>query len=787
MRSPSRTRPSLSALRSSLRNSGIATLLFLFIGFGGQRAFAESMFSTVPDKDVTYRQLAQLAKAGLLDKDDVAAPLTRFDVARSILKAQQKYDEIVVAQADMEIPPPPENGAAATSPADQSVIAPTSAAGPATGAPTPEVDDDASLAKAAENLHSLKEAYDSELTKLKDRLKALGDQVDQADADQYDLRKRIKGITQFPSVSVHGLGRAFAYSQQYWGNLPSFVTIPGYRHTYGYLDLGPEGTVSKEIKWKAIFRIQSSLAFSDTPVLTVRRITMDFNPSWMSATIGDFDEAYTPLVLWNRNSLDLAWAPEMWSRQDDEAKYESFFNKEPYWPLRGLKMGTDMIWPDSPVLEEFKVSVFAHMIRNGFADVGGTNWYFGPNLYTDWAFGANASFKSPKWYLGGTSVKLNLDTYGLWLIEPLDSTQPGSPYGTFNPGTWAHQYLVGSAKPDLKFGFGGDFYAGGAVEFAMTHYIDDEMNSSRVVNDNALLGGPYFQLDDSKISFNILNVGPYFYSPMAQTRQDNANNSAFLRSPDLFSPTLVSQYFLKNVPRAGGIYGFYDRTQDNTFPYGLGTPNRQGVGVDLDVKALKEKALKINGSAYLVQEISGNLVVNGTGSAYIPIDSPPSTTIYPVRNFTYVNVGPSFDLGPSIGWDRPLEIGANARYEQTTSGLGTLTSTWIMGGLKVGVLPFWELAGAISEQDVNGSDAGYGGTLWARYPYIFDNTDLGQYSTFTVKGSIQSLRFSSTFKVNRNSNIYLDWDWTTGNLLPSNPVQGTLNNQFMELTYEVKL
>ena len=133
-----------------------------------------------------------------------------------------------------------------------------------------------------------------------------------------------------------------------------------------------------------------------------------------------------------------------------------------------------------------------------------------------------------------------------------------------------------------------------------------------------------------------------------------------------------------------------------------------------------------------------------------------------------------------------MEIGTNVRYEQTTSALGTLTSTWIIGGLRVGVLPFWELSGAFSEQDVKGTDAGYGGTLWARYSYIFDNSDLGQYSPFTVNGSIQSLRFSSVFKVNRNSNIYLDWALTNGNLLPVNQNQGMLNNQFTELTYEIK-
>ncbi len=821
MKSASKGRSQVSGFGLRLRSGGMALLLFfIFTGTTASRAATTDLFSIVPDGDPTYQKLAQLAKAGLLKKDAAASPLTRYDVARSILKAQQKYDELVMAQADTEIPPPPaDTDSTATSSSTSTVptpapvtgasqtdmeIAPPSDNGAApaasdqtaapvvAGPPTPEADDNASLAKAAENLHSLQEAYQSELTKVKDRLKALHDEVDQADSDQYDLRKRIKGITQFPSISIHGLGRAFALSEQQWGSVPPYIIVPGTRSTRGYMDLDMDGTVGKEISWGSVLGIQSQLIANDSPILTVRRVSMNFNPSWMSATIGDFYEAYTPLVLWNRNTLDLAWAPEMWSRMDDQAKYEAYLNNEPYLPLRGLKMGTDMMWPDSAVVEEFKTSVFANMIRNGFADSGSPNWYFGPNQYTDWAFGANASLKSPKWYLGGTTVKLNLDTYGLWLVEPLDSTQPGSPYGLFTTSTWAHQYLIGSVRPDIKVGFGGDFYAGGAIEYAFSHYNDDELDPRKAMNDFALLGGPYLQWGDSKLTFNYLNVGPYYYSPMAQTRQDavtdfsNPSALSFMQSPDLFSPTLRSQFFLSNITRPGGIYSFYDRTQDNTFPYGLGTPNRQGGGIELDVKTLKDKALKIKGSAYFVQEISGNLVVNGAGKAYVPVDSPALTTIVPIRKFTYVNVGPSFDLGPVIGWDRALEIGTNARYEQTTSELGTLTSAWVVGGLRVGVLPFWEISGAFSEQDVNGTDAGYGGTLWARYSYLYDNSDLGQYSAFTVKGSIQSLRFSSTVKVNRNSNIYLDWDWTTGNLLPVNPNQGTFNNQFMELTYEVK-
>src|ERR1019366_4436259 len=87
---------------------------------------AEKLFDTVPSTDVTYTQLNQLALAGLLTAKDAAAPLTRYDVVQRILKAHQKYDELVVAQADMEIPPPPADGQAPAASSSDELQAPGS-------------------------------------------------------------------------------------------------------------------------------------------------------------------------------------------------------------------------------------------------------------------------------------------------------------------------------------------------------------------------------------------------------------------------------------------------------------------------------------------------------------------------------------------------------------------------------------------------------------------------------------------------------------------------------------
>ena len=598
-------------------------------------------------------------------------------------------------------------------------------------------------------------------------------------------------MTRNPTIAVHGLGRVFGLAQQYEGNYSGVAFVnPGVRALSGFLDLEPEGTVSKEVRWSSILRTSSTFQSDPTDFqLNLRKITLEFNPTWLSATLGDFEESYTPLTLWNRDSLDLRYTPEMWARQDDEAKYESFLNQEPDWPLRGLKVGTTLMWPDSTFADQLKLSAFAHMIRNGF-DTGGTGggWFFGPNIYTDWLLGGTSSFKTKKMWTGGISWQGDLDSYGLILDEPLDTASPLSSYNSLNPATWAHQYLIGSVKPEVKAGLGGDFYMGAGMECAFASYQDDKRDPQRVVSDFALLGGPSLQIGNSKISLNYLNVGPYYYNPMAQTRQDAVTQLPGYKSvtsPELLGPALRSQYFLTDIPRPGEIYSFYDRTLDNTFPYGLATPNREGFGGEVDVRAFDKEALRIRGAAYFVREITGNLIFNSAQTGYTPVDSN-NPAVVPVRDFIYVNLGPSFNLGPSLGFERDIEIGTNFRFEQTNSDLGTLTSVWAIGGLRVGITSFWEASAAYSYRSAQGQEAGYGGTLMARYPYLYDLTDAGQYTLFNVNGTVQSLRFSSSIKVNPQSSLYLDYDWSTGDMLSAYPLAGNLNNEFAEVTYEIQ-
>ncbi len=816
------------------------TSLFLLLLFSlmGSRSFASTnsdFFKPVPANDPTYAQLQQLEDSGLLPQGASQKELTRYEVAKLIWKARENYKQIVVASSDMTLPPSTASMDSGSSddefapppPPSEGIMADKTAAAsgpPPPAAPTPKPTPDyvhhpELLAAAEANLNSLEQAYQLELDAVLQAKGSMLDHLAKAESDQYDLWRGVKSLTESPSFSIHGIGRMFGIFQDYYATYNLGLSNPTHQYMSGYLDLAPQGSITKQIQWGGILRLGTSglplngvfeypnLGFD---LINFRKITLNFSPDFMTATVGDFFESYTPFTIWNRNNLDLFYKPEPMARWDDEYKYESFFNNEPDWPFRGLRIGTALGWPDSDLLDQFKVSGFGHMIRDGFNDGpnGGTQFptnenpqiqsTFLTNAFTDFIFGGESELKLRKWFLGDTSWQFSAQAYGVILDELFNQNLPISEYAysKYNPNSWAHQYRITSIRPLLTVGLGGDVYVGAQYEGSFAAYQDDKTNQARTISDYALRASPFFQFENSKITFDYMDVGPYFYSPLAQTRQDDITSPGgtltstatipnAMAGSGLFTAPLQGQYFLIDVPRANAIYGFYDRTQDNVFPYGLATPNRQGGGFELDVKALPDQSLKIAGAAYFLSEITGNLVVDKAGTGYTGVDEL-SNGLIPQRKFTYINVGPSFDFGPSLGLKTPIELGTNLRYEQTNSVVGTLTDDWILGGIKVGLFPWWEVSAAYGVQTMNGSDMGYGGGTYARYSYVYNNQDLGSYSVFTVNGTIQDLMWSTTFNLDGHSKLHFDYSFAYGNEgLNSAPAQ-TLYNQYMELTYEVK-
>jgi hypothetical protein len=174
--------------------------------------------------------------------------------------------------------------------------------------------------------------------------------------------------------------------------------------------------------------------------------------------------------------------------------------------------------------------------------------------------------------------------------------------------------------------------------------------------------------------------------------------------------------------------------------------------------------------------------------------------ISPLRNFTYINIGPSMDFGPSLQLKTPFELGTNVRYEDTNSQIGDLNDLWWLTGLRVGFFEWWEITAAFGIHTASGTDMGIDGTTLARYSYIYNNEDLGTYQPFTVNDSVQDLLFSTTFNLDSHSKLHLDYSFETGTnqgtmgntkttasgIYSGANLTGSVNDQYVEMTYEVK-
>lgn len=733
----------------------------------GPTGSAPELYRTVPQGDPAYAQLRVLSNHGYLSADSIQAPLTRYDVARLILRAKKSYDETRltrVAQADLDLsgetsvsqPAPSGNGDLGLSDASA----------------TSQEDQD-----AAKAFNSLQQAYDYELDQVKGQVKELQTRVQKMDDQNYRLWKQVRGLSTNPSISLHGDGRSASYSKRSYGDLSAYPSSS--IKNYTMLNLMPSGVISKELSWYAICRIATNMAPSASTLegvgdkfynigsgagIEMERITVNLNPDFMEANFGDFDLAWTPFTLWNRNcDLDYEYVPGVLRRQDQYKKDPYYIQDSPKWPLRGLRVASTVMWPNSPVLDSFKVESFVHMLRSGYA--GGYVAF----RYTGWLVGARSEIKAKKY--------LSVGAYGLMLDEPLNTDDPTAVYKPYDASTWAQRYTVGSLTPKVTFEVNDDLSLGIDSECAGSKFGDDKINKDRKVQDWALFAGPAAKYKNSTLSIKYLNVGYGFYSPMAQLRQEDD----YLGSMEQHPVVLSSDIGIDALGRPSAIFKYYDRLNDNVFPYGFSTPNRKGVGGDLDLKALDKDALSIKAKVYAVKEFTDNFVVNKAGTDFQTVDGTAGAPL-PKRKFVYVNVGPQLNIASLIGWNRRLDAGFNVRKESTKSDIGTLNSTSVLVGGGVGLTRWLEAEIYGGFNQASGYEAALNG-IYARTSYPYDNTDLGKYVVENMDSKSSEGGLSLICKIDRHSKLTLD-----GTLKKvSSPFNTDLNQHYqtLDLIYEI--
>jgi hypothetical protein len=574
-----------------------------------------------------------------------------------------------------------------------------------------------------------REAYSQEKDSIAAERENLRFAVEDAEGEQYSFLKRIERLVNAAGTRLNGLGRVLWTNEQAYG---THTVLPASDRGFdALLDLSVNGTLSREARWSGLFRLRSDLLPTlSSNSLTVQQLRMDLNPKWFSAVIGDFEESYTPFTLWNRDAHDLVWDPTFSRRPWDIAKHERFVGEEPSFPFRGARAGTAVMWPDSPVMDRLQVSAFGHYARNSFD-------------------AATASYDGRSVLLGGASAEVSfkggagLRAYGL-LYDMPDWSRPGGVYDYADPDTWSRSCRVGSVRPRVERRVWRRVFVGLEGEAAFSVLEADKNEPYRNTGDYAIVGGPSVRWGAGKVQFNALEVGNGYYSPLAQMRQR-----------DDLTGAVVSMPVLSSLPTPAGFFAHYSRLDDNVFPYGLATPNRQGFGADFDLRFLRKAALKLKGSVWRVSEYIGNYVVTGDRTNVEPVDAPGGQT-NPLRDFLYVNVAPRFDLAPTTGYPRDLELLLNVRMEDTKSDLfGELKGNRLAAGLRAGVLKGWWLEPAAMLSTSKGSEAMMAGGV-ARYPYRFDNRDSGKYAAADVDVKTTVLGLSTTVEAGPNAKFLLD-------------------------------
>jgi hypothetical protein len=495
-----------------------------------------------------------------------------------------------------------------------------------------------------------------------------------------------------------------------------------------------------------------------------------------SVTAGDYFQHYTPLTLWNYDvPVYTLVEPTSYYRNRKDVEELTFVNHGPDWRLRGMQASTKVAWPNDDFLSLLKVQAMAGPLKQA----------------TAYGFGD---------YYGGSQISMsflgdNLEVGGQGLLIWDDPGTASTPYDPNDSLTWARQYQVGSLSARGNIPFDTDVSLGGTAEYAGSDFQDDISNSNRQFKDWALRATGDLDIVGCHLTAKYLDVGPYFYSPAAQTNRftpGNGSNSYLTtdnNGEDEWEIGYLNRYPLQNAGRP--VFAPYDRMEENVLPYGDSTPNRQGLILGLNL-AFGEKGWLNPMGTYTVQmqEVEPNYVLDGAGDGAVAVDSGTNTAV--ARTFNGWEAAVKADLAQAFEQKgKTYRLGLDYKNQVTNlgGGLSAFTVNTFIGSADFTCpIPGFDtlvFSTAFEQAQAKGSEyvlpQGNPPTL-ASYSFYLDTATLGQYSYIPLNITKTSLAFGFLFPISSNINIrgdmflnYYKWSDVTGY---------DRRDQIMRFTYE---
>jgi len=707
-------------------------------------AYADHGRLVTTDRDAWINlEAADLVSSGLVAAPEKPiAQMTNLELAQLTQQAGERF------YAQVELPPPLPGGGVNLPPPEL----------PAPG--TPALPGMApSTLQASKSLTDLVEEFRGELS-------AMGTDVDKLEARIQDVQDRNEVFAALQQeylkrtgTDVGGFSRGYMFNYRGFGDFP------------GYPAMDYNAAVFMEMDLRSI---PVPFLLFDARIRTLRSIGMyyqdpilqHFQLRWLELTnvndaltlnAGDFFKSYTPLTLWNYEVPVYTFIePTSFNRTRKDVEEWVYMDHGPDEHLRGFQAATTVAFPKDPFLSDINLQAMAGPMNSATAFIPGS--YFG---------GAQGSL---------SMLNDNLEVTGTGLLLWQDPSTANSPYISYEPNTWAHQYEIGSVTGRVTLPLADKANLTASVEDAASQYNDDSRDPMRVFNDWALLGNASLNIEGIHLTGKYLNIGPYFYSPGAQTNRytPGIGSSLYLTSNmnglDDGLPGYLNGSPFQGVLRPS--FAPYDRLAENALPYGDSTPDRQGIVLGFSGDIGEKGWLKPQFSFESIQEIQPDYVLRPDGSGLVVVDY--GTLTAPTRSFTdfegalTVDFAKAFDLS-----GRTYDIQFDFKDQSTDLGLGGdpfAVQTIIAAcdfNIPAHFLNTVVWSAAFEQVQATGNEfvlLNQGNPpTFGEYSFTMDTSTLGQYAYLPLNLTKQTYAFGLKLPLNDMANFRADYFLTQYN------------------------
>lgn len=411
------------------------------------------------------------------------------------------------------------------------------------------------------------------------------------------------------------------------------------------LDLAVNATPNKTSEVQAIIRLRNEFGgfFGAGMSVEVRELwAKGIIANALKYRVGDMDMVMSPYTLYSFEPDARMNEAAIFQPLREVVDYEQFYTDDNTRRMQGANLEFGLSFAE--VLDEMNAKAFVARIR-------GTDFFTTPSRIIT---GGQLDFSTVTFNDSlGTKGKI-----GLNVIHTFDDLQSGNANSGIRNSVYTLNFDA-TIMDTEKIGLHVLGEAGTSVLKQAERIRDAEGNEENQTmseeDDTFLDVGIRLELKEQNLAFtaNYIDVGPDFFSVGAQSKriEYNADKSVYNR---IGTDRMVRDPGLFDLTRDRALYTFrisdqlmnYDPRFSNTMPYGMATPNRQGLRVGLEY-GKADDAINANVTSAFLQEIRGQ----GT---------------FELKNFTLVRAAANFNLHKMAGWQKELKATLGYQYESTS-------------------------------------------------------------------------------------------------------------------------